>query len=320
MSLIEEYIKGERIGWAEVTHPGLAKAEFAMLDSQGVFKQPLKSASNIPDSFSLHTIARKVLNQKDVGGGVQKRGDCVSWGAKHTSEYLQCVLSLLKNKDVKYRPVFAPYYYGTGRTYVGRGQLGDSRDGKNDGSLGTWMAEAVQKYGTLFADEPGVPEYSGDIAGAWGDRDARPDLDKWQAIAKVFLVKSVAKINNWDELCAALANGYPCTVASNVGYEMTPGSEGYHRRSGSWAHQMMIYGYDNKKNCALITNSWGDVHGRLKDFNSDDAMPIGTIRARKDAINEMIAANEVFTFGDMDGFHDRAADIEKALFDLIGKD
>ena len=33
--------------------------------------------------------------------------------------------------------------------YVGNGQMGNG-----DGSTGSWMAEAVRKYGTLFRDEP----------------------------------------------------------------------------------------------------------------------------------------------------------------------
>lgn len=243
------------------------------------------------------------------------QNNCVSWGGKHASEYLQAVLGLLKARDVDFRSVFAPYYYGISRTYIGRGQLADN----SDGSLGSWLAEAVQKFGTLFDDDEGVPAYSGAVTKRWGDRNSRDDLDKFVNIAKEFLVKSVAKINSWNELCAALANGYPCTVASMVGFEMQPDRQGYHRRRGQWAHQMMIFGYDNPRSCGYIANSWGDVHGRLKDFHSDDVLPVGTIRAPKDAIEHMIATGEVYTFGDMEGFKERSQDIEKAMFDLIGE-
>lgn len=313
MSLIQGYINGTESGWLESKYPGLAKAQFDLLNGEGLFSTPLQT-TDIPDHFSMHSVARKFSN-KDVGGGVQLRGDCVSWGGKHTSEYLQCVLGLLKFRKVNFRSVFAPYYYGISRTYIGRGQLGDN----DDGSLGSWLAEAVQKYGTLFDDDEGVPAYSSEVARRWGDRNSRDDLDKFVNVAKEFLVKSVAKINSWQELCAALANGYPCTVASMVGFEMQPDRQGYHRRKGQWAHQMMIYGYSNPYKCGYIANSWGDVHGRLKDFHSDEFLPVGTIRAPQDAIEHMIATGEVYTFGDMDGFPERSRDIERELFDLIGE-
>lgn len=237
--------------------------------------------------------------------------NCVSWGAKHAVEYLQCCDILIRGESEKFRPVFSPYYYGTGRVYVGKGQMGNQ-----DGSLGSWMAAAVKKYGTLWANESGVPPYSGAVAKAYGDPRPENDLDKWLNTAKPFLVKDTVNISTFDQLCDEIASGRAVTIASGVGFRMTPGRDGYHEMSGSWPHQMCIYGYG--PDYALICNSWGDVHGKLKDFHENDDLPIGTIRARKKAVERIISEGETFSFTNVEGFPEQ--DLDKALFDLIGKD
>jgi hypothetical protein len=237
--------------------------------------------------------------------------NCVSWGAKHAVEYLQCCDILIRGESEKFRPVFSPYYYGTGRVYVGKGQMGNQ-----DGSLGSWMAAAVKKYGTLWANESGVPPYSGAVAKAYGDPRPENDLDKWLNTAKPFLVKDTVNISTFDQLCDEIASGRAVTIASGVGFRMTPGRDGYHEMSGSWPHQMCIYGYG--PDYALICNSWGDVHGKLKDFHENDDLPIGTIRARKKAVERIISEGETFSFTNVEGFPEQ--DLDKALFDIIGKD
>lgn len=246
-----------------------------------------------------------------VANGISTR-NCVSFGAKNATEYLQCVEKVVKGESQQFRPVFPPFYYGTGRTYVGGGRLGNS-----DGSLGSWMAEAVQKYGTLWADDEGVPKYSGRVAKAWGDPRPSDDLDRFKDKAAPYRVRKAALVTTWDQLVEAICNGYPCTTASNVGYSMTPSSDGFHRQTDNWPHQMCIIGVDDNDRdpYALILNSWGDAHGRLKDFETGEDIPVGVIRARRKDIEKHLRARETFAFGDVDGFPERRLDI--ALFDLI---
>lgn len=162
-----------------------------------------------------------------VNGFSQK--NCVSFGGKNAAEYLTCTDMLIRGVREKFRPIFPPYYYGTSRV-----QIGGQRD-HSDGSSGAWLAAAIVKYGTLFSDETGVPAYSGSIAKSWG-YSGPPE--NFIPIAQKYLVKSAAQINSWDELVTAICNGYPCSTASNVGYNMQASSDGFHHRAGAWGHQM----------------------------------------------------------------------------------
>jgi hypothetical protein len=269
------------------------------------------------DKSMLYLAVRKVLG-KDTPNYPQGAGDCVSQGGKNAAEYLTCTEIVLGGERQKFRPVFPPFYYGTSRVYVGKGKLGNG-----DGSVGAWLAKAVMAHGTLFADEPGVPAYSGAVARAWGDPSPKNDLDKWAGVAKAFLVRSAAKVTTWDQLVSALASGYPVPVCSDVGFEMHPRADGFHARGREpWAHCMCIIGVDDREKdpYAVILNSWGDVHGRLKDFDDGHALPPGCLRVRRAVVEVMLAAGDSFAFSSFDGFADRADDLEDALFDLVGAD
>jgi len=330
--IAKAYEKGELCGWLEARQPGIAKEQFNLLEAKGAFV-PFQIRGSTPVKAGrkafLHHITRRVLG-KDTPNYPQEIGDCVSFGAKNATEYLTCAQILGKamalygddlgaaaefiaGARLKFRPVFAPYYYGTGRVYVGRGQLGNG-----DGSLGSWMAEAVRKCGTLFADEQGVPAYSGRIAKAWGDPNPGPDLDKFRDFAAAYTVQSTAQIRSWDDFVAAIANGYPVPTASNVGYSMEPSSDGFHRQTTNWAHQMCFIGVDETyqdDHYALLLNNWGDVHGRLKDFETGEDLPKGVLRVRRKDVEKHIRAGETFAYSQFNGFPEQKLD--KALFLLV---
>lgn len=185
---------------------------------------------------------------------------CVSFGAKHGTTICSMVEIFKNGEAEKWRPVHPSYYYGTGRLYEG------NMGGYEDGSVGSWMAAAVMKWGTLFADEPGVPKYSGQVAKQFGAN--RQSIDKWKPTAMPFPMKSATQINSWDELVAAIVNGYPCPTASSIGYSMEPGRDGFHAQTTSWNHQMCFIGVDDgykngEEPYALILNNWDDC------FSSD---------------------------------------------------
>jgi hypothetical protein len=244
---------------------------------------------------------RKVLG-RDTENYPQESSDCVSFGAKNATEYLTCCEIALGNEsNQKFRKVFPPYYYGTSRIYVGRGALlfwG--------GSFGSWMATAVMKYGTLFSDEDGVPEYSASVADSWGRSVlGRFSLNKWNSVANKFLVNGAALISSWDELVTAITSGYPCTISSRQGFDVDPDSSGFHNPNGTWYHQMCIIGVDDEYSdkYGIILNSWGDIHGELTSFyDSNEKLPVGTLRVRKEVIEDMIIRGECFAFSQFDGF------------------
>ncbi len=269
--IAKAYSKGELCGWAEVRQPGIAREQFNLLRksfSPLIIQNPTRIYKG--KKAFLYQVVRKVLGQ-DTKNYPQQIGDCVSFGAKNCVEYLQCCDMLMRGVREKWRPIFPPYLYGTGRVYVGKGRLGN-----DDGSLGSWMAEAIVQYGALFADETGVPQYSGSIAKHWGDPNPQDDLDKWSPNGKQHLVKATALINSWSELVESLVNGYSCPTASDIGYSMEASSDGFHRQTDTWGHQMCFIGADDndKDPYALILNNWGDCHGHLKDFDTGEDLPL----------------------------------------------
>lgn len=257
----------------------------------------------------LYDVCRKLLGH-DTPNYPQQIGDCVSFGAKNATEYLQCLDILLRGVREDWHPIFPPYYYGTGRVFIG----GDHS--MSDGSTGAWMAAAVVKYGGLFSDFAGVPQYSGSVAKKWG-YSGPPD--EFVSQGKQHLIHSAAEIHSFDDLVAAINNGYACPTASNVGYSMEASSDGFHRQSTSWSHQMCFVGVGFKPEpYAVIVNNWGDCHGHLKDFDDPNfQLPVGCLRVRQKDAEKHIRAGETYAYSQFDGFP--AQEIDKLLFKVVGR-
>lgn len=308
--LINDYITGKKLGWygeeLAVKQFELIKDAYNFIDFRIV-----GGPAGAPSKFSRNYQAvRKVLG-RDIGGklSVQLIGDCVSWGMKHAVEYLSCLDILMRKDAEEFHSIFAPYIYGISRVQIGGGRMG------GDGSLGSWAAAGVMKYGTIFADKDECPPYGKDIARQWGAKG--PDA-KFIKVGEKYLVKSAAKVKSWDDLITGLDNGYSCTVASDQGFEMTPGADGYHDPKGTWAHQMCIYDYCLLEDeHAYIGNSWGDVHGVVKNPGTGEEMPRGTLKVKRRTIERMIGQGDTFLISQFNGFPSQ--DISLALFDLIGK-
>ena len=299
-------------GWAGKDNPELVESEFNLIKDSGSFKNFSiygKSQDSKGKKVMLYEVVRKVIG-KDTENIPQAIGDCVSWGARNAVEYLMATEKLMKGDHEKFEPVFAPYLYGTGRVLIGRGQLNGQ-----DGSRGSWMADAVIKYGVLRSNFDGVPKYSGSIAKKWGDTPG-PDR-KFIDEGTKHPVKSAAQIKTWDQLVEAIVNGYPCTTASDIGYDMQPSSDGFHRQTDNWGHQMCFIGVDDRPTdpYAIILNSWGDAHGHLKDFDDGSNLPIGVLRVRKKDAEKHLRAKETFAYSNFDGFPEQL--IDKKLFMLI---
>jgi hypothetical protein len=224
-------------------------------------------------SVRLWEVYRRVTGQEpDLTP--QPTGNCVAASADDVIELLQAI-EIAAGERESYRDIYNPYHYATGRVIIGKNRL---RGGA--GSIGSWQAEAIKQYGVISTQESGLPKYSKRNCDAWGDdreadgRSFRDYLDK----GKEHPVKTWAFCETMDKVKDALSAGYPITIASNRGYTMKPGRDGFHRPSGNWAHQMSIWGYDETgKAWVAIKNQWGDVHGQVRDPNTGDPWPKGFI-------------------------------------------
>lgn len=260
-ALLASIRRGERFGWAG---PEKAKSAWELLHEN--FRQFFISGATSDSAGKrcvLWDYTRKVNRGQDLPNVPQEIGDCVSWGMKHSIDYLACMEIIRLGDNEEFHESFAPYFYGISRWQIGGGKLGNG-----DGSLGSWAAEGVRRYGVLRADETGVPPYSGTIAKEYGRRGPP---EKFIAIAKHNLLKTAARVTSWPQMRDGLFNGYPATIASMRGWEMETkqdhGKSWFHGRD-MWPHQTCIVGYDETgpRPGALRLNSWGpDAHGPQLD-------------------------------------------------------
>ena len=204
-------------------------------------------------------LAQKITKKEYVAGR-QEIGDCVSWGMKQAGE-IRSIIEIAMGQEERFRKWFAPWIYAVSRNQIGGGLSGD-------GSLGSWAAAAVSKYGVLFEDDEGVPPYSGNIARRWGSRanTRKPEYQKFFDVAKDNPCVCI-EVKTVDEAVKMIRDyRRPMTIASLRGFRMEPREyKGYHVfvPSGSWAHQMCFVEYNEELQALYRLNSWGpDAHGK----------------------------------------------------------
>lgn len=115
-------------------------------------------------------------------------------------------------------------------------------------------------------------------------------------------------------------NGHPVTVASDQGFQMEAGRSGFHEASGIWPHQMCLIGVDTGGDGiephGCILNSWGDLHGRIKDWRTGEMWPLGTLRVRLEVIDRMLKQRDSFVVSAFAGFP--AQPLPRSAFAMFG--
>lgn len=237
----------------------------------------------------------------------QITGSCVGAGGGNMLKTLIFV-EIDQGDMEEYLDIWWLYTYGKSR------QRGGLR-GRGEGSFGSAWAEAITKDGIFaakngqglpdFKDEKGWQVLTQSLEMQWSDGAAIPD---WaNQLAKEHLVKKVAKINNANELAAAIRNGYPATQASMFGIrDMVPNPVGdppvrLATWDGSWAHQTYFDEVWDHPSHGLIFrygNNWGaDAHG-----TPTAGEPAGGFYIKADTVDRICRGNEVFAFSMWDGF------------------
>lgn len=315
-------------GWAGPTEAKDAwakvKNNFDPFKLEGKAKKKSKTktsgnASALRKRF-IWEVVRKVAG-KDLLNYPQQAGSCVSEAARSCCNYLAATQILLEKKAEGFKESYAPYHYSTMRTLVAP-KHGTRFGCSEDGGIGSYMAESFSEYGNLFADIPGLEEYTGQasIARKWGCYQPKKEFI---LEGQKHLVKKVARITSWEDYVDAISNGYPIHFCSMLSWNMKPDSNGFHSQSREgWAHALAHISVDDeyKDPYCEILNSWGDCHGQLKNFYTQEALPVGIIRSKKSVIARELERDDVeaFALSDMDGFYERKSEIDKALFDLFG--
>jgi hypothetical protein len=194
----------------------------------------------------LYKAWRDVLGT-DPAYPAQQIGDCVSFGHGHGNDLLQCI-EISMGEPIDYRETDTEFIYATSREVAGI-------LGRGDGSYGAAAVKAMTTIGMISREMLGDQgTYSGSRAKAWGRTGAPADL---KAKAAPFKLGSAAMVSTWDELVAALNNGYPVTICSNQGFTLHRDREGFCAPRGTWGHCMFIAGVRFDREGACIVQSWG---------------------------------------------------------------
>jgi len=250
----------------------------------------------------LHEYVSAVLGNTSVLVGRQLTGDCVSWGAAGAVNVLSCVEIAMNGEMESIGGLCATEpIYGGSRIQIGDGQLGNGQ-----GSVGAWAARWVNEFGVIVRrkyteDNIDLSEYDVNKATTYGSpgRGCPQSLIKY---AKEHKVNTVSQIRTFQECCDAIYNGFPVTVASNVGFNQVRDKYGRLFRSGNWAHQMYFSGMQNtnEQPGVFCINSWGDswVSGP-KRYDSD---VVGGFWIDAETVDIMLSQNDSWCFSNFSGF------------------
>ena len=177
----------------------------------------------------------------------QQIGDCVSFGHAHANDLLQCVeIGIGEASEMQFTSTEALY---------GMAREAANMLGNEDGCYGSAAVKAMTTAGIVSRPMLGADgEYSGKRAKEWG-RTGAPQAVK--DLAAKYKLGAAALVKTWDELVAAITNGYPVTICTGSGFTMTRDRNGFCQMSGRWGHCMFIAGVRFDIPGACIVQSWG---------------------------------------------------------------
>lgn len=238
--------------------------------------------------------------------GKQGIGDCVSWGWAHGCWLALCIDWELGKLEEPPAMVATESIYGGSRVE----SRGRSTGGYSDGSYGGAAAKWVRDWGVTFRlayvqGDGGhdLTSYSAKVAKSWGNfgNGGEGDDGTFDAVAKRHPCRHVALVKNFDEAAAAIESGYPVPVCSGQGFASRRDDDGFAKPQGSWAHCMVFIGvrYGDRPGL-LCLNSWGPSW--IAGPKWPDDQPDGSFWVDKDTVNRMLAGNDSFAVGGVEGF------------------
>ena len=226
-------------------------------------------------------------------------GDCVGFAAAGAVDILTATEIIMKADLEEWAGLCdTQFIYSGSRVITGGGQLGNQ-----DGSVGGWIVDFMQKYGTLIKKKYGnidLSTYNGNIAREWGRPRIGPPKELF-SYAKEHLVQTYSQVNTVENARDALYSGYPIVVCSNLGFSNKRDSEGFARPEGSWAHAMVAIAMDfeYKRPGFLIQNSWNIWNTGPKRHEQPD----GSFWCDADVFErKMLSANDSWVISNYKGY------------------
>lgn len=233
--------------------------------------------------------------------GRQGIGDCVSWGFAH------CVW-IAQSVDWETGRLANPPPFPATESIYGGSRVearGKKQAGYSDGSYGGAAAKWLRDWGLIYRQQyPGhdLTKYSPERAKDWGNwgNGGQNDQGKLDLLAKTHPAKHVALVRNFREAAAAIESGFPVAVCSGYGFRSVRDEQGFCAPSGSWAHCMALISVRYDRPGLLCLNSWGPSWVSGPKFPDD--MPEGSFWIDAKVIDGMLAGEDSFAVGSIDGF------------------
>lgn len=281
---------GANLGW--VNDPEAVKIQLMQMPMP-YGEDSLPKVQEGKDVF-LHKYIKQLIG-KDAPKGPQGIGDCVSWGFSGGGDILQAVDILINGKAIEYEELATEVIYALSRCEVGK-QWNDY----SDGSVGAWAAQALTKYGHIsrpHLTRLGVNgDYSPKRAKEWG---AKGLPDNLEPAAKEHLFKTTTLVTSFEQMAAAIQNGYPVVICSNQGFTMTRDSQGFCSPRGTWYHCMFVSAVRWDRPGGLIHQSWGPntPNGPIHDDQPDN-----TFWADEKVLDRMLKQRDSFAISQFVGY------------------
>jgi hypothetical protein len=262
----------------------------------------------------LHKFLEQLHGLFPING--QKLGDCVSHGMAGAAQALMATDICVRGERELWKGLVAtePIYAGS-RVEVGKGRLGS-----DDGSMGAWAAKWVTDWGVIIRGKYGtidLSQYQPSLASKWGMPKAGCP-DELEPIAKEHPIKTASLVTTYEQARDAIANGYPVSVASDVGFDDDNrgnangirDAEGFLTPRGTWYHQMFFVSVDDayRRPGLLCVQSW---HVAGKPWGSGpkrNDQPDGTFWVDADACDRMLGQQDSFGYSGFEGFPAQALD------------
>jgi len=232
--------------------------------------------------------------------------NCVGHGTATGIDITAACEIMLKGEPEKWvAQASSAAMYGAGRQIAN--QLGNW-----EGSNGSWAAEAVTKYGTLYMLEyPGhdLRTYSESLAREFQRRGLDESLKAEAAKHKMGLA---APVRSGEEAWTALMNGYGVNVCSDVGFQGNRNEKGAIARRGSWGHSMAWIGcltIDGER-YFTVQQSWGDNWCSGPYYPAD--APLGSFNISFRDGDAMCRQGDSYAYSGLSGFQRR-----RSVFDAL---
>jgi hypothetical protein len=229
-------------------------------------------------------------------------GSCVGWGSALAVDFLQACDIVWRREPERWGGrTIESATYGFSRVEA----RGLAHNNGGDGSTGFHAAKGVREFGTLHY---GI-DYDGTVFDGpsqardreWGRFGVPDKLEPHAAKRKV---REVTLVTNFMEAARAIANGYPCTVASGQGFSMSRDEQGFCRAGGTWWHLMCLAGLRWDRPGLLCFNSWGRSNTTGKHWPADmpEEARVCSFWIDAEVIDRMLSGRDSYAYAGFSGF------------------